>query len=113
MDLLMRLKNKTRIFYKSANDNYIKVKFCTFRILYICRNGGAFRRMVKINVTSLSSLIDFKISGFLGASLQNISNCLYDFEQLIQNQGLSYVFGRRGQGSDITTDWVYEKNKCL
>ena len=57
-------------------------------------DGGAFSRPIVFKVRSLDDFIDVKIDGITSRA-RSISNCPYNIDTLIKDQGLNCVFGNR------------------
>jgi hypothetical protein len=56
--------------------------------------GIAFSRYIRFSVVSLSDEVDIKING-ITEQARSISNCPYKIQTLVEDQGLSCVFGHR------------------
>jgi hypothetical protein len=53
----------------------------------------AFSRILEVEVSSMKSRLDVRVDGLTG--VENVSNCPYELQRLVEDQGLHCVFGRR------------------
>jgi len=59
------------------------------------KGGAAFLRCIDLVVSSLADTIDIKLHDRFQRGPQSISNCPYEVSALVQDQGLSCMFGHR------------------
>jgi hypothetical protein len=69
---------------------------CTSEAIERCKAEKPFSRDLTMEVASAMSKLDVKI-GPTANNSQSISNCPYTLHELINDQGLSCVFGKAGQ----------------
>jgi hypothetical protein len=99
MSLIMDLQRRNaQIRYRGHEGSYSMDKLVTSAVISRCRKGRDFSRILEMEVSSLSSVLDVRIYG-TALTDENISNCPYELQKLIQDQGLDCVFGRKDCGA--------------
>ncbi|KAH8891478.1 hypothetical protein GQ53DRAFT_648395, partial [Thozetella sp. PMI_491] len=102
VDLVTGLQQRqARMYYGGDNTDYASELLVSPKALARCRRGGVFSRALTIPVRSMSSPLDVRIDGLSGP--QHISNCPYELQKLVRDQGLDCVFGRKDH-RDLTQE---------
>jgi hypothetical protein len=76
----------------------------------LLESGGGFCVPVFFKVASLQDSVDIKVDGVIKRA-RSISNCPYQIETLIKDQGLDYVFGSRRARKRLNSILVQENPK--
>lgn len=97
LDLIFKLhRESTYMYYQGSESKVAKTILCTEESMQKCQNNQPFTRELKIEASSNTTRIRALIDGSDGKKY-NISKCPYPIRQLIEDQGLYCVFGRRDQ----------------
>jgi len=86
-------RSRAQVYYRADDSNHVSDLLVTSAALARCRTGERFARAFEIQVGSMASSIDVRIDGLGGP--EYISNCPYELQKLVQDQGLDCVFGRK------------------
>ena len=96
LDLLFKLRREKRYFYYRGSElEETKGELCTEDVLSRCQSYGPFIREIRVEALSTDTKINIDMDGDDGR--YSISKCPYRISDLIRDQGLDDVFGRRGQ----------------
>lgn len=107
MSLIRRLHEKNaRIFFQGDDAGQRVESLVTSAALSNCRKGKGFSKILEMSVTSLKSKLHVRVEAG-GSSTESISNCPYEMQRLLHDQGLDYAFGRKDH---LTLDRVEESN---
>ncbi|KAH7123410.1 hypothetical protein B0J13DRAFT_455740 [Dactylonectria estremocensis] len=86
----------TNLYYQGSEPQLIKTALCTEESMQNCQNNQPFIRELQIKASSNTTQIRALIDGSDGKK-HSISKCPYQIIQLIEDQGLDCVFGKRNQ----------------
>ena len=96
LDLSMKLfRGSAYISYRGLTGKWHEETLYTQDIVRSCRNGEKFHKTLEIDMSS-NGVFDIRIGGLPGGGKEAISNSPYPIKQLIHDQGLGCVHGRRG-----------------
>lgn len=103
VDLLCRLRREnTSLYYRDSGANEISEELCTEAIFWECERHRPFLRMIILHISSIESEVYISIDGLDGRK-HWVSNCPYKIEQLIRDQEMDNVFGRRDRKIESET----------
>lgn len=95
VDLLYQLRRaNSSYYYQGSGVNEIREELCTDADIWECEKGRPFTRRIIQWITSIEAEVHIAIDGLDGRK-NWVSNCPYKIKQLIQDQQLDHVFGRR------------------
>lgn len=83
-----------QIQYRGAELEWSIDSLVTTAALARCGRGETFCRVLELQVAAMDTKLDLWLSGD-SIGRQSVSNCPYRVDQLVQDQGLDCVFGRR------------------
>lgn len=98
MHLVSELRRGRALLHYRGDGDACVEELITPVVLTRCRKGGAFYKVLGMEVTSMASALDVKIETRTG--LNSISNCPYELRKLLRDQKLDCVFGRDDHRSD-------------
>jgi hypothetical protein len=81
------------VYYRADDAEYSAEPMVTLAALRECRKGNPFSRVLEMEVASIKSVLDLGMDGLAGQEL--LSNCPYRLLELVKDQGLDCVFGRK------------------
>ncbi|KAG4278816.1 hypothetical protein FPRO04_06137 [Fusarium proliferatum] len=103
VELLCRLRREdTSLYYRDSKANEISEELCTEAIFWECERHRPFLRIVIVHIASIESEVYISIDGLDGRK-HWVSNCPYKIEQLIRDQEMDHVFGRRDRKIESET----------
>lgn len=95
VSLLYKLRlSQTTLLYKATTSKYVQEQVVTEESLRRCKEGRAFSRLIKVEVSSRTSKLDVKLCT-KGFKPRDISNSPYILQDLIQDSKIDCIFGRR------------------
>ncbi|KAF4957156.1 hypothetical protein FSARC_11365 [Fusarium sarcochroum] len=105
VDLLNRLhRENTLLYYQGFGVSETREELCTEAVLWEGDRHRPFLRTIMLPILSVETEARIQIDGLDGQK-HCISNCPYKLEQLIQDQEMDHVFGRRDRKC-ATEAWV-------
>lgn len=93
--LLKHLNRKaTNVHYRGDETRFLSEPLVDSRSLHECRDGRQFSKHLRMRVNTFQSFLHIKIDGIAGGE-ETISNCPYELQKIITDQGLHLHFGSK------------------
>lgn len=85
---------RARVYHRGDEAKRSSELLITQNLLNKCRKGKPFFKHLRIKVNKLQTKLKVKIDGIAGGQ-EYISNCPYQLNKLITDQGLNQIFGSK------------------